>query len=170
MIIDLTSLITNSKSQITFDIDVSFADELLNDTNIKKINNSKFIGKIKKLYSDEFEISGILSGTMILPDDITLEDTKYNFNTEIEEKFIENDTSIDNNLKIIQNKLDITDFLWQNILVEIPMKIVNKKNENLTIQGNGWRLTTEEELNKERESNNSPFKDLLEKFPKGRSE
>ena len=106
---------------------------------------------------------------MILPDDITLEDTEYNFNSEIEEKFIENDQSIDNNLKIIQNKLDITDFMWQNILVEIPMKVVNKKNENLKIQGNGWRLTTEEELEKER-NNNSPFKDLLEKFPTGRSE
>ena len=105
---------------------------------------------------------------MILPDDITLEDTEYSFSTEIEEKFIENEDSNDNNLIIMQNKLDITDFLWQNILVEIPMKVKNKKNENLKLQGDGWRLTTEEEL--EKESNNSPFKDLLENFPKGRSE
>ena len=48
------------------------------------------------------------------------------------------------------------------------MKVKNKKNENLKLQGDGWRLTTEEEL--EKESNNSPFKDLLENFPKGRSE
>ena len=169
MIIDLTSLITNKETKISLDIEVNFKEELLNTTNIKRLENTKFNGQIEKLYSDEFEIIGTLSGTMILPDDITLEDTEYRFNTEIEERFIENDNSVDNNLKIIQNKLDITEFLWQNILVEIPMKVVNKKNENLKIQGNGWRLTTEEELEKERE-NDSPFKDLLEKFPNGRSE
>ncbi len=168
MIIDLTNLIINKEDNITLDLDLSFNEDLLKETAIKKLINTKFNGIIKKLYDDEYEISGTISGTMILPDDITLEDTEYDFKSEIEEKFIENDQNIDNNLIIIQNKLDITDFLWQNILVEIPMKIVNKKNENLTIQGNGWRLTTEEELKKD--NNNSPFKDLLEKFPKGRSE
>ena len=168
MNIDLTNLITNKESNIKLDIDVSFNDELLKETSIRKLNNTKFQGVINKLYDDEYEITGVLSGIMILPDDITLEDTEYSFSTEIEEKFIENDDSNDNNLIIMQNKLDITDFLWQNILVEIPMKVKNKKNENLKLQGDGWRLTTEEEL--EKENNNSPFKDLLENFPKGRSE
>ncbi len=168
MNIDLTNLITNKESNIKLDIDVSFNDELLKETSIRKLNNTKFQGVINKLYDDEYEITGVLSGIMILPDDITLEDTEYSFSTEIEEKFIENEDSNDNNLIIMQNKLDITDFLWQNILVEIPMKVKNKKNENLKLQGDGWRLTTEEEL--EKESNNSPFKDLLENFPKGRSE
>ena len=167
MIIDITELITNTEDKIIIDTDVFFDKEKLEKTNIRTLINTKFKGQITKIY-DEFIISGNLSGTMILPDDITLEDTEYSFSTEIAEKFIENDDSNDNNLIIMQNKLDITDFLWQNILVEIPMKVINKKNENLKLQGDGWRLTTEEEL--EKESNNSPFKDLLENFPKGRSE
>ena len=134
MNIDLTNLITNKESNIKLDIDVSFNDELLKETSIRKLNNTKFQGVINKLYDDEYEITGVLSGIMILPDDITLEDTEYSFSTEIEEKFIENEDSNDNNLIIMQNKLDITDFLWQNILVEIPMKVKNKKNENLPIK------------------------------------
>ena len=35
----------------------------------------------------------------------------------------------------------------------------NEKNENLSLKGNGWRLVTEEELERER-SNNSPFSEL----------
>ena len=98
---------------------------------------------------------------MVLPDDITLEDVEYNFNSNIEEKFSEFNQNVDNNLKIIQNKLDISEFLWQNILVEIPLKVKNEKNNNLTLKGDGWRLITEEELNK---SNNSPFSELKDKF------
>ena len=168
MIIDLTNLITNKEQSIPIDIDVDINNELLSNTNIRKLINTKFNGIIKKSYDDEYEISGTINGIMILPDDITLEDTEYEFSTEVEEKFIENDQSIDNNLKIIQNKLDITDFLWQNILVEIPMKVINKKNKNLKLEGNGWRLTTEEELKKD--NNNSPFQDLLKNFPNERSD
>ena len=145
MIIDITELITNTEDKIIIDTDVFFDKEKLEKTNIRKLINTKFKGQITKIY-DEFIISGNLSGTMILPDDITLEDTKYTFKSIIEDKIKENEENIENNLKIYQNKLDITDFLWQNILVEIPMKIVNKKNENKIIKGDGWRLTTEEEL------------------------
>ena len=167
MIIDITELITNTEDKIIIDTDVFFDKEKLEKTNIRKLINTKFKGQITKIY-DEFIISGNLSGTMILPDDITLEDTEYTFKSIIEDKIKENEEKIENNLKIYQNKLDITDFLWQNILVEIPMKIVNKKNENKIIKGDGWRLTTEEELKKE--NSNSPFKDLLEKFSNERSD
>ena len=34
-------------------------------------------------------------------------------------------------------------------------------DDNITLKGDGWRLITEEELNK---SNNSPFSELKDKF------
>ena len=100
---------------------------------------------------------------MILPDDITLEEVEYKFSTQIEEEFSEFNENDDNNLKIIQNRLDISEFLWQNILVEIPLKVVNEKNKNLTLKGDGWRLISEEELEKDL-NNNSPFSELKDKF------
>ena len=114
MNIDLTELITNTKEEILIDIDINYDKNKAKDTNIRNLINTTFNGEITKLYDGEFQITGNITGIMILPDDITIEDTEYKFNSYIEEKFKENDLNYDNNLKIIQNKLDISDFLWQN--------------------------------------------------------
>ena len=161
MEIDLTKLITSDKEKISINIDVNFDEESLSKTTIKKLIDTKFIGEISKLYDDEFNINGKLTGKMILPDDITLEDTTYNFDIDIDENFDITNEIDDNNLKIIKNTLDISNFLWQNILTEIPSKVVNEKNRNLTLEGNGWRLITEEDLKKD---NNNPFSELKDKF------
>ena len=86
---------------------------------------------------------------MILADDITLEDYEYNFTSEIEENIEE--TSIN-----LQKTLDITDILWQNILIEVPSKVVNEKNKNIKLEGNGWRLISEDDLN----NKNNPLSEL----------
>ena len=161
MNIDLTKLITNIEEEIPLNINIDIDNEKISKTTIRNLKDVTFTGEITKLYNEDFQISGILKGIMVLPDDITLEDVEYNFNSNIEEKFSEFNQNVDNNLKIIQNKLDISEFLWQNILVEIPLKVKNEKNNNLTLIGDGWRLITEEELNK---SNNSPFSELKDKF------
>ena len=48
-----------------------------------------------------------------------------------------------------KNILDITDILWQNILVEIPSK-VRSTDEAINLEGNGWRVISEEQFMKER--------------------
>lgn len=160
--IDLTKLITNSLEELDIDIDVSYDDDRLLDTSIRELRNVKFIGDIVRLCNDDFRISGKLSGIMVLPDDITLEDVLYEFSIDILEDFNEYDNDEDkDNLKIIKNRLDISEFLWQNILVEIPLKVVSEKNKDLTLKGNGWRLITEEELQKEKKS---PFDEIADKF------
>ena len=100
---------------------------------------------------------------MVLPDDITLEDVEVKFSSDIEESFSEKGKTEEKNLEIIQNRLDITEFLWQNILVEIPLQVVSEKNAHITLEGDGWRLITEEELELEK-SNNSPFSELSKMF------
>ena len=62
--------------------------------------------------------------------------------------------------KNFQKTIDITEDLWQNILVEIPLKCVNDKNKDLTLEGDGWRLISEDDVKLE---NNplSSLKDLL---------
>lgn len=161
MKIDLTKLMTNQVEYIDIDESIDIEDEYLKETSIRKLKDVKFEGTITKLYDGDYEIDGKLYGKMILPDDITLEDVEVNFDTDIEEKFNIINNQYDNNLKIIKNILDIKEFLWQNILVEIPMKVVNEQNKNITLEGNGWRLITEEEL---KDGNKSPFSELKEKF------
>ena len=88
------------------------------------------------------------SGEMILEDSISLDEISYPFSVKIEEK-------VDENSKKISNTIDIMDILWQNIVLEVPLQLTEV--EDLTkYQGEGWKLVSEEELNKE----NNPFSNL----------
>ena len=148
MTIDLFNLVVNNKT-INIDSDIIIPNEYLENSGIRRLNNIHFKGNIKKLVDDTYSLEGVLSGTMILADDITLEDYEYNFTSEIEENIEE--TSIN-----LQKTLDITDILWQNMLIEVPSKVVNDKNKNIKLEGNGWRLSSEDDLN----SKNNPLSEL----------
>lgn len=150
MIIELFDLVINNK-KIIIDNDVVISEELLSSSTIRRLENVHFSGTLSRLIDDTYELSGVLKGTMILPDDITLEDYEYNFTSEIEEKLEE--TRIN-----YQKTLDITEDLWQNILVEIPLKAVNEKNRDLKLEGDGWRLISEDDINTE----NNPLSSLKE--------
>ena len=154
MTIDLFNLVANNKT-ISIDSDIIVPNDYLEKSGIRRLNNIHFKGIIKKLVDDTYSLEGVLTGTMILADDITLEDYEYNFTSEIEENIEE--TSIN-----LQKTLDITDILWQNILIEVPSKVVSDKNKNLKLEGNGWRLISEDDLNN---INNplSELEDLLRK-------
>lgn len=168
MIIDLGSLVTNLRESIDIDKSIDMSSVDLSNTSIRKLNNTYFKGKITRISDDTFSIVGILSGTMVLPDDITLEDVDYNYEIQIDENFGESTENSENNIEIVQNTIDILPFLWQNIIVEIPLKVVSDKNKDKTIEGNGWRLISEDEVNT---SKDSPFSDLQKLLDsKGRSE
>ena len=163
MIIDLTNIVTNNVDVINVDTQVWFDQDILNDVNIRKLKDVSFVGKIRKLYDSEYELEGVLSGVMVLADDITLEDVDYKFSVSILENIDELGEDEENNLNIVNNRLDISDFLWQNIVLEIPSKVVSEKSRDITLEGNGWRFVTEEELEKEK-NNDSPFNELDNKF------
>ena len=148
MTIDLFNLVVNNKT-INIDSDIIIPNEYLENSGIRRLNNIHFKGNIKKLVDDTYSLEGVLSGTMILADDITLEDYEYNFTSEIEENIEE--TSIN-----LQKTLDITDILWQNILIEVPSMVVHDKNKNIKLEGNGWRVISEDDLN----SKNNPLSEL----------
>ena len=155
MIIEFFDLVSKGK-KINIDKDVNISEELLNTSTIRRLNNVHFNGYIDKLIDDTYELAGTLSGTMIIPDDITLEDFEYNFTSEIEEEIEE--TRIN-----FQKSIDITEDLWQNILVEIPLKAVNEKNKNLTLEGDGWRLISEDEVANTKNNPLSSLEELLRK-------
>ena len=91
-----------------------------------------------------------MNGIMVLKDDLTLAPTEVNFDAEVEEILPKN-----------QNILDITDILWQNILVEVPSK-VRSTDEETYPSGDGWRVISEDEYEKERAKSNNPFANLNE--------
>lgn len=157
MIIDLTSLSTNLQDEEIVDREVLFNIEYAKNTIIKNLKNVFFKGKIKRVGNDVFTLTGTIDGIMVLPDDLTLEDVDYQFSIQIDENFGEAIENNENNLEITQNTIDILPFLWQNIVVEIPSKIRSNDKQQVNIEGEGWRLISDDEVHA---SNNSPFSDL----------
>lgn len=150
MKIDVTKLKTYQVNKIHFNDKVDLSEYLLTDYRINDVRDIMVDGNITINEEDELELSARLTGVMILKDDITLEPVEYNFDTNIEE-------NVDDNQYII----DITDILWQNILVEVPSK-VRKTNEEVTLSGDGWRVISEDKYKEEREKQNNPFANLGE--------
>ena len=158
MKIDLTSLLTSKDNLINIDMPLEIEEEKLKNTNIRHIKNTSFVGNISK--NDEmYTLSGSIQGTMVLSDDMTLEDVDYDFDIKIDEKFMEFSDDLENNLKIINNSLDIFPFLWQNILLEVPSK-VRKTGQNPKLSGDNWKVITEDEL----ETINKSLSSLKELF------
>ena len=154
MQVDITKLLTNHISRIKIDNEVIIPKELFNDSRIDNLRDVKIIGELTIDEENQLLLTGDLKGTMTLKDDVTLDPIDYNFDTYIEE-----------NIEKRENILDITDVLWQNILVEIPSK-VRKTNELTELSGDGWRVISEETFNKERNKANNPFQDLNELLKK----
>ena len=150
MEIDIKKLLLNYVDKLKIDEEVTINENLFEKSLITNLKNIHLSGELFIDEDDNLNLIGKLSGTMILKDDITLEPVEYNFKTEIEEILEKN-----------KNILDITDILWQNILVEIPSK-VRSTDEDINLEGNGWRVITEEQFNKERNNTNNPFANLDE--------
>ena len=58
-------------------------NKYIDHTNLK---NTSTLKDIEKLCDGSYQISGKITGVMVLPDDITLEDVDYSFESVIEEK------------------------------------------------------------------------------------
>lgn len=150
MQIDITKLLTHYIDTIEINEEVKIPDNILENSLITNLKDIKLDGELFLDEDDNLNLTGKLNGIMILKDDITLEPVEYKFETELEEI-----------LEKSKNILDITDILWQNILVEIPSK-VRSTDEDINLEGDGWRVISEEQFQKERNKSNNPFANLDE--------
>ena len=83
MRIDLTNILANIVSAININEQVIIDNEMLKTSNIRRLDNTMFKGRIFKDYEDNLVLEGNITGTMVLPDDITLKDVNYEFKSEI---------------------------------------------------------------------------------------
>lgn len=152
MLLDLSALHSNVIDKITIDEIVSFPHEWLENSDIIRLDNLIVKGNIKRNSALEDEIHLAVSGEMVLEDSISLEEVNYPFSFELDKILEEND-------KKDENTLDIMSILWENIILEIPLKFT--KVEDLSkFHGDGWKLVSEDKIKKD----NNPFSDLLKEF------
>ena len=121
----------------------TFNDEYLKHTDIRKLKDVNFNGKIYYDYENNMKLEGTCNGVMILPDSITLEDIEHPFSFEIDYNIDENNEEIKEYFEKSKNTLDILGILWQNIVLEVPMRITNAKIEDIKHEGDGWELLNE---------------------------
>lgn len=154
MNIDLTPLLSGYKDFIVIDETCVFCEEQLKGSTLLSLNDVKVTGKIY-LEHDTFRMNAVIEGTMILPCSVTLEAVEYPFHIQIDENLEEWVGEFEKKYKKCQNSIDILPIIWENILMEIPMKVVSEKAKDIHLEGDGWRLITDGE-----DVKNSPFEKL----------
>ena len=141
MLIDISLLLSNVKKQIDIEEDFSFNQEELNKVGILKLENSHVSGQITKNSIDTLSIDLTISGDMYLKCALTLKPVKHSFNIKIDDEKI---SDFENILKKGENILELKPFLWENIVVEIPLRVVSSDAYEENYKGNGWQLITDE--------------------------
>ena len=150
--IDVSALYNNVENELFIDEVILFNESFFLENDILDLQNVHFIGTITKNVEEELSIVGEVNGVMILEDAISLEAVEYPFSIKIDE-------NLEENAKIYENTLDLQEFLWENIVLEVPLKFT-KVTDLSKFHGDGWKLVSEDEFSK----NNNPFSELLKDF------
>lgn len=154
MLIDITKLKSGLEDSIEIHENVSFDKEQLKSTDLISLDNVVIKGYLD-LSHDVYHIDVEVSGTMVLPCAITLEPVQYPFSFQIDENLEEDDEFEVKKYKNNEKTIDIFPIIWENILMEIPMKVVSEKAHDVHLEGDGWKLITDEEV-----KTSSPFEKL----------
>lgn len=159
MNIDLSLLHSQTKKEIDITGIYTLPKEYCTEQSVIEASNLNVTGKVylktssEDLDSEEDYIAAKITGTIILQDSISLEPIEYPIS-------VEYDDILEENCKKDENTLDIFQFLWENIVLEIPLQFT--KVEDLSkFHGDGWRLISEDELTK---TANNPFSELLKDY------
>ena len=144
--IDLTKLISGFTDSIN--IDEEYDIKVEDNTSISDLSKIKVKGDISLASDGEYYTNLLCSGEMLIKDSISLEDVWYPFSFTIDE-------NIDDLDKNDENILDICAILWQNIVLEVPLRYSVVEDYD-KYQGDGWKLVSEEELRLK----NNPFSAL----------
>lgn len=122
------------KDKIEINKTFSFPKEYLGSTEIQRLDDVKVEGYFYQNDLDEYKCRMNISGQMYLLDSNTLEEVPYNFD-------IEYDDEVPENCINEQNMLDIIEFLWENIVLEVPIRYTQSDAENLS--GENWKVIDE---------------------------
>ncbi len=152
-IIDLNLLHSNIVDKIDIDEKIILDKSYYENSDVLGFNYINAKGYIKRETDDYDYINLKVDGEMILADSISLEEVNYPFSFEI-------DGNLQEILENSSNRLDIFELLWENIVLEVPLKFT-KENDLSKFHGDGWSLVSEDNIHK-----NNPFNELLEEIGK----
>lgn len=145
MKIDITRLKSGVVKEVEIHETKTFTEEELKGTSILELNDVDIEGILTKDSIDEYILDCKVTGMMILSCAITLKPVSHPFSVTIQGNIGEMLEELGEIDKKMENTIDIFPIIWENILVEIPSRVISEDAENLSLEGNGWKLCTEEQ-------------------------
>ena len=142
--IDLQKL--NYLDKIEINEEIEIPDSFIENTDIVSLSKIKAVGNITLDTEDNYLVKLDINGTMSLHDSVTYDIIPYEFMVNIEE-------TLENSIKT----LDLIEFLWHYIVLEVPLRFTNSEIDS--IENENYRVISEEEYSKK----NNPFKDFFER-------
>lgn len=127
---------------ILIDSTISFGEEYLQVSAIKRLDNIKVSGRIYYSLTKEIIFAGNVKGNMTLVDGYSGDLIDYPFNIDLDEILADFSEEDEKKGKKPQNSLDLKEVLWENIVLEVPI-VVSKDNEVKTKKGEFWEVRDE---------------------------
>lgn len=131
---NLNLITLNTKGRLDFDEDIDLKD--YNDSRIISLENIHVSGFIIDNGTDDYELNFTLTGVMNLKSAINNSKVPY----ELDIKFNDFVNNLVENYKKSANSLDILPIIWENILLEIPIRATNENDSFSKTSGNGWEI------------------------------
>ena len=154
MDIDLSRLHQDLEEFLSIDGEYEIPKDYYENSDVVRLDPVTVTGEITKEDEEHEHITCNVKGNMILLDSISNEEVDYPFEFSY-------DDIVEENCKKDEKNLDILLFLWENIVLEVPLQFT-KVRDLSKFHGDGWKLISEEEHNLQ----NNPFSELLKEFDK----
>lgn len=123
---------------VKLDEDIEFPKSFYENMGILDMTDFHVKGEIKYNLSDEVEVDLQVTGKIHLQDAITLDSIIYPIDMKIEKNLNDLEGESEKFFEKSKNTLDKLEFLWENIVLEVPISVTN--NSGATLSGEGWEL------------------------------
>lgn len=143
MLLDLTRLQSRISDELEYHNSIILDEMLYKDTDIRSLSPIDVDIIIARSSDSSYNMDLRIKGTMVLPCSLTLKDVNYPFDIKTEVKVSNDDENYDEYVKINQNNIDIIPIIWQNILLEIPLRVESEDVSDSIVSGEGWKLIRE---------------------------
>ena len=127
-----------TNGSVTYDNDFVINADTYKEVGILDLKNLHVTGDISLNSVSMLAVNLTVTGIMVIPDSVTTEPVDYPFTSKIEEEYDINDEFFLEYYQKEQNILDIMKILWENIVLEVPMRFTATEDAHLS--GDGWSL------------------------------
>lgn len=135
---NLNLITLNTKGRLDFDETLDMSEYKTDE--IISMDEVHVKGSIIDNGTDDYEVSIQITGHITLKSAVNGSPVPYNLDIKYDD-FVTNLVEI---YKKSSNSLDILPIIWENILLEIPIRATNENDQFVATAGDGWEVLESE--------------------------